>query len=90
MFMKRALDSYACVSGKFGLSGKKKEKNRGKLVPDNFALGAVVWEVEVIDLHIIYIYKIHWNRLTHNWYIQNTLKYDITINMQELKTFDNW
>ncbi|XP_053399607.1 signal-induced proliferation-associated 1-like protein 1 isoform X3 [Mercenaria mercenaria] len=31
------------------VSGKKKEKNRGKLIPDNFALGAVVWHVEVED-----------------------------------------
>jgi hypothetical protein len=29
------------------VSGKKKEKNRGKLIPDNFALGAIVWHVEV-------------------------------------------
>ena len=35
------------VSGKFALSGKKKEKNKGKLVPDYFALGAIVWSVQV-------------------------------------------
>ena len=29
------------------VSGKKKEKNRGKLIPDNFALGAIVWQVKV-------------------------------------------
>ncbi|XP_052767068.1 signal-induced proliferation-associated 1-like protein 1 isoform X1 [Mya arenaria] len=32
------------------VSGKKKEKNRGKLIPDNFALGALVWHVKVEDV----------------------------------------
>ena len=35
------------VSGKFALSGKKKEKNKAKVVPDYFALGAIVWAVQV-------------------------------------------
>lgn len=41
---------FGCIfAGKFALSGKKKEKNKGKLVPDNFALGAIVWRVQVRD-----------------------------------------
>ncbi|BFZ07123.1 hypothetical protein BsWGS_10162 [Bradybaena similaris] len=38
-------------SGKFGLgSGRKKEKPKQKVVPDMFAKGALVWEVQVEDM----------------------------------------
>lgn len=45
---------YDYFTGKFGLSGKKKEKNRGKLVPDIYASGAIVWLVQVIQ-HCIWL-----------------------------------
>ena len=45
--MVESIELIYILSGKFALTGKKKEKNRGKVVPDNFALGAVVWRVQV-------------------------------------------
>ncbi|KAH9491427.1 Signal-induced proliferation-associated 1-like protein 2 [Bulinus truncatus] len=45
-----AVDSGSKLS-KFGLgSGRKKEKPKQKVIPDMFAKGAVVWEVQVEDM----------------------------------------
>lgn len=39
------------LPGKFGLgSGRKKDKPKQKVVPDMFAKGALVWEVQVEDM----------------------------------------
>ena len=37
---------YQCL-GKFSLSGKKKEKKLGKVVPDILARGGLVWPTQV-------------------------------------------
>ena len=37
---------YRCL-GKFSLSGKKKEKKLGKVVPDILARGGLVWPTQV-------------------------------------------
>lgn len=47
LFLKRSFVSL----GKFGLgSGRKKEKTKLKVVPDMYAKGALVWEVQVEDM----------------------------------------
>ncbi|XP_052272141.1 signal-induced proliferation-associated 1-like protein 2 isoform X2 [Dreissena polymorpha] len=47
-----SLESASKLS-KFAMSGKKKDKNKlGKVVPDNFAAGAIVWMVKVEDVSL--------------------------------------